>query len=1038
MRVITITKILLIIFSILLSSLISISFISSIELGLPIDQPNQTNNDTPSCINNLTTILISDWSNLTCLQNNSLKQLRTLLKYDINHCGNIENQTINEFREGICDYCIPKLVNSTYSSWANVSCQINDKMKQIRSKVEYDSNNCGEIDTNTIIETREELSCDYCKPLIVDFNTSCQKLDKFTQMFRDKNLCYSKTGLVSDNIVPPMKNWTCDYCKPNIVDTNSSCQNTDKILQSYEDKNQCFSKTGLASDNIVPPMKNWTCDYCKPNIVNWNSSCSTNDSFMQYFKDSNDCFLKTKLQTDNIVPENKSGVCNYCTQNISDVLYTPWSSCLNNDTSTRIKYYVDSNYESCCLKTGLASDCEIKTEKYKNITEIKSCNYCSSNIDGPFFSSWSLCMKNNKSERIKYFSDSNYESCCKITGLLSDCEFNLQKYMNITEMHHCDFCSFNPVKSYSEWQQQKKCANDDEMVFNRSVLEYDSNYENCYLTTKLLSDLWNNGNNKSYIEYDIRKCDYCIPNQTFMHTEWNNLSCLINDKMNQTRNKIDYDSNNCYHQTKLASDMWGNSNKDKIITPELRQELNCDFCKPEILTGNKSCTVNDDFIEWFSDKNNCFIITKLESDNVVPINKTWDCNYCSIKVVNSSLSQWKDLTTCRINDTKIQNRFKIEYDINYDKCYLKTKLNSDLWNNGINKTHYENKEIECNYCSEKITGPYYTEWSSCAYSTISTRIKYYKDVNYDSCCNITGKDSDCRIKTTFKNVTESYICNMTISSPAIGNIYNINKLPLTINTKFDVTRLEMVDYSTNKPLKLTLCTEDRNTQCENFNKELIFSPGNHTLSIVAFTKDGKSQSLNTNFFIDSKEATTSIIEPKAQSYTNGKIFSVSYSEENLESITLYYGNERIVKKDCLKGKNQKCSFELNLSKYNNQEIIFYFEIKDLAGNIKTTKKTNVKVDTVKPLITNPESLFTYNGINVYFKINVNEKNFQAIEYLDSLDGTNAKYKQLCSTLDTKGRCERMIGFKRGSHNVKIKVLDKAGNYITQDINFISN
>jgi hypothetical protein len=75
-----------------------------------------------------------------------------------------------------------------------------------------------------------------------------------------------------------------------------------------------------------------------------------------------------------------------------------------------------------------------------------------------------------------------------------------------------------------------------------------------------------------------------------------------------------------------------------------------------------------------------------------------ECNYCSYSTAYTDWTDWID-TTC-INIThRNQSRTRIEYDENYDTCYAVTGLESDLWNNGVNLTHYEYQAIEDENCN---------------------------------------------------------------------------------------------------------------------------------------------------------------------------------------------------------------------------------------------------------------------------------------------------------------------------------------------------
>lgn len=57
--------------------------------------------------------------------------------------------------------CVSSLINTSYSSWSNVSsCRVNNTVLQRRSLTQYDSNNCGEIENETFYDYKV-ISCVY-------------------------------------------------------------------------------------------------------------------------------------------------------------------------------------------------------------------------------------------------------------------------------------------------------------------------------------------------------------------------------------------------------------------------------------------------------------------------------------------------------------------------------------------------------------------------------------------------------------------------------------------------------------------------------------------------------------------------------------------------------------------------------------------------------------------------------------------------------------------------------------------------------------
>ena len=82
--------------------------------------------------------------------------------------------------------------------------------------------------------------------------------------------------------------------------------------------------------------------------------------------------------TDDIPVDNGSIVnvhaCNYCSEDIG-THYTSWGKCVLPDKlQERTKYYVDSNFASCCGVTNITSDCDIIYGLYFNSTEQQVCS----------------------------------------------------------------------------------------------------------------------------------------------------------------------------------------------------------------------------------------------------------------------------------------------------------------------------------------------------------------------------------------------------------------------------------------------------------------------------------------------------------------------------------------------------------------------------------------------------------------------------------------------------------------------------------------
>lgn len=111
-----------------------------------------------SCTPNLVNTSWSSWENLTC-SGNQMKQRRFRVQYDSNNCGTIQNQTFYEER-----FVGPNYINTSWSDWGNItSCRANNTILQSRNLISYDFFSCAP--NITYIDYRE-IPCQFCTPSI--------------------------------------------------------------------------------------------------------------------------------------------------------------------------------------------------------------------------------------------------------------------------------------------------------------------------------------------------------------------------------------------------------------------------------------------------------------------------------------------------------------------------------------------------------------------------------------------------------------------------------------------------------------------------------------------------------------------------------------------------------------------------------------------------------------------------------------------------------------------------------------------------------
>jgi uncharacterized protein YjbI with pentapeptide repeats len=397
------------------------------------------------CTPNLTNTSWTDWVDVTsCQFNNTILQRRSLVQYDLNNCGEVPDVIFYNYQEIPCDFCTPSLTNTSWTDWTNeTSCRANNTILQRKSLVQYDSNFCGEIGNTTFYEYREIL-CDFCTPILANttpgswynitecrFNNTILEQRNWTQY--DSNFC----GETGNTTFYDYQEIPCDFCTPILTNTTevswyniTQCRFNNTILEQRNwtqyDSNFCV---GESENTTFYDYRETACDFCTPILTNtswtnWTNSseCTLQDKIIQ---------TKTRIQYDlnNCEEiENKTYStyqeipCDYCTPEFVQVNTT----CSRSNTLT--SSYIDANL--CYEKTGLESDKALPKKTLQ-------CDYCSSEIQGPFYTEWSSCSEIGKKERTKYYSDLNYASCCLVTRFSSDCEIRDSIYKNTTENGIC-------------------------------------------------------------------------------------------------------------------------------------------------------------------------------------------------------------------------------------------------------------------------------------------------------------------------------------------------------------------------------------------------------------------------------------------------------------------------------------------------------------------------------------------------------------------------------------------------------------------------
>ena len=192
--------------------------------------------------------------------------------------------------------------------------------------------------------------------------------------------------------------------------------------------NNIFGLTTFLREGNAANLTENNFDNTQKNILS--EGTATINTINNWWGTVNEIEIRNKLYGNVIfIPyANKSFGEPSCTPVLSNTSWTSWSnlgSCniqdKQNQSRSRIQY--DSN--NCGT---------ISNQTFYEYQQV-ACNYCSENINA-FYTSWSSCINNNQT-RTKYYSDLNYNSCCAITTLSSDCHINNGSYANLTEVQTC-------------------------------------------------------------------------------------------------------------------------------------------------------------------------------------------------------------------------------------------------------------------------------------------------------------------------------------------------------------------------------------------------------------------------------------------------------------------------------------------------------------------------------------------------------------------------------------------------------------------------
>lgn len=341
-----------------------------------------------------------------------------------------------------------------------------------------------------------------------------------------------------------------------------------------------------------------------------------------------------------------------------------------------------------------------------------------------------------------------------------------------------------------------------------------------------------------------------------------------------------------------------------------------------------------------------------------------------------------------------------------------------------------NKGDKIDYCNPKVSDRTCSSSGGCEYcmKNYNETRQCYNQGNWRICNTLLKECSNFGNSSVDKEPPV-----LTLNSPVQSRIYNSRSVlvDFVLDEEADVLYLDLIN---GRGRWKRVCQD-----CYDYSGRRRFNEGLNNLTFKAVDGIGNEFFLDRSFFIDSKNPQIHKTEPRSD-YASGT-FEIQYTEENLESIELIYGNDETGMKNktatnCASGKRQWCSIDVDLSDYDGERIKYYFVVRDTAENEKKSQiRQNLIIDTIAPNLNNPDDFWVYTSGNryVYFNLNVTENNLYKIEYIDN-SASRPIWKNLCSRL-RNGICETKKAFRAGHHNVDIQIIDKAGNAIGKNIEF---
>lgn len=297
-----------------------------------------------------------------------------------------------------------------------------------------------------------------------------------------------------------------------------------------------------------------------------------------------------------------------------------------------------------------------------------------------------------------------------------------------------------------------------------------------------------------------------------------------------------------------------------------------------------------------------------------------------------------------------------------------------------------------------------------------------------------GRNSSLSWNFDFANVGNFALA---VNAPSEG-IYFDRRVQFNVTTS-RAAEISYINWNDLHPAYKVLCRD-----CEGFgyDKERFkkINEGQNTLNFRALDDFGNVDEEEVFLIVDSKDPRIASVSPKS-GFSSGD-FEVDFIEDNPWNLKIVYGNndegfredEINISDKCMKNGQYKCHFDVDLGDYNGERIDYFVVLEDIAGNSEQSKVRTLDVDFSLPKINDLD--FEVNGKFVSFYLDLDEAYFDKVTYLDNSDN-NPKEKVLCRELQD-GICSETVSFGEGEHEVEIVVYDKAGNSVSQVVEFFTD